>query len=255
LAKKSFRLGGGEFEREFIPLDPDLIGREVTLASVEDERDRLMRACMEVEPRLRKSLFSKELSPIEWAEEWNLRESWCLRWAERQLRDQDSQRVIENESRATGRKRKEKPRLNNQDSLGRKQVRRIKKLTNFVITGISLVAEPWLPEPLQFQSEGWRIERHDRRSFKKQVTAEFARALDSYCDKIEKEAELAGFVRTHEKRTEEDFYWLARHHLKGERFADIAHGSAAGPTTDQVRVAVHRLAYRIGFPLRNPKNR
>ena len=118
--------------------------------------------------------------------------------------------------------------------------------------GIFAGSFPFAIEPLQlgpfYHDPTWR----GRGDFKAEVLEHVRHALDDYCDRIEADALTAGLKRAPHKREVEHFDWLARHQIKGESFASIAHTASyrfeGGRQT--VRKAIIELAKYLQLTLR-----
>jgi len=157
---------------------------------------------------------------LKWGETWNLSDAWCLDWAcaELALRWAEKRGLWPPRDRAQA------------------------LAASLALGDIKLVSgPPLIPEALRFEADGWEIEREDRRSFEARVTKQFRGALKAYGDENEQRAERAGLLRTPERRNKDHFFWLARHQVRGEKFADIARNTV-DLTPKRVEVGVKRLA-------------
>ena len=249
MSRESFRrLGGGEFERDFIPIDYDLVRSETSRNSLEDARERFLRACAQVEPRLLESLVKRGAELREWGKRWSLNELWCLRWAQRELIWLQTQK-----KRSAVLKSSKPAHIPVQTSqTPNRSTRRVRKITGLTFTSIALVkGPPPTPEPLLFEIEGWRIQEETRRIFKERATAEIYRVLTSYCDKVENDAEHAGFRRTPDRRNREGdhFEWLAKYQVLGWSFKRIA--ESINVDKRSVERAIHGLAEQLPIKLRS----
>jgi len=225
--RKSFRLTGGEFEPQSFP----------TRDSLDDARNRFMGAVVQVERRVLEALLGDPVwdstliggqiperakarrALRKWGKCWNLTDSWCLNWAFERIR------------------------------LVRWRASNEKYI---FLGGVKLTSGP------PFKAEAFRFEmpgldhRQDWKSFEQQAKKRFRDELKAYKERVTRTAELQGYVRTPELRTQEHFFWLACYQVKGKRFIDVWKSLPRGDNRSKqaVHKAIVDLAEQIGLTLR-----
>ena len=236
--KKSFRLGGGEFEyksqvivsplesSESDRLEPPQLVLQVEQASIQEGRKAFLTAAGHVEPALLDSLSQRPLEAfVRSVKDPNLMIfDWRQVEVTRSFRELRGA-VLEWSSRwkLTGRWCLESI---------------VQTLSWWHLRPFELAQKTWHHEELTSQPfpvprpelklRPWDPTLLTRSDYEDEVRSIIDRQIARYLDEVEERARAAGLIKTPERREPEHFYWLARYQIKGERPAEIAEGRDLG---------------------------